>query len=463
MYGGEEYDYGYDIVELPDSSILVTGTSGSFSQGNADAFLLKLNKYGTYQWSIPYGGNENDASYEMVHVPNVGVYLIGSSNSWSGGGYDTYVAFVSENGALQWQRTYDGDDWEQGVEAAMTRDSGAVIGINRLGDHTQGADIGWMRINQAGDTLWTKSFSSPEWDEISCIEAYRDSMFLISSNHFIVQENRTRPKLTLIHENGSVVWEDTVGVSAGDYVMNDFFLMNDTLFAIGGYKENDTLAEDICYYRYLIDPANPHPIQDFAIHSFDDWEGDVLTNYGNNLYRYGAYRAYGSWTTDGGPDLQVGRHHYTLGWLTGVGYIDDIGPEQAHEAIPTLDGGALMVGYTSGGIGGASVIVFKIGPGETYPVMNGISFVYQLVGVAENANLSSARVYPNPANESFRVELNDAQANGYVLLSTSGTLLRDGSLSPTTEISVSDLAAGVYLLQLQNEHLTVATIRILVQ
>ncbi len=449
MFGGEQYDYGYDIAQTADSGYLITGRSGSFSIGHSDAFLLKISKSGFYEWSAPFGGVENDASYEMLYKPNFGIYLIGSSNSWSAGDYDTYLAFTDESGNLMWEKTFEGPDWEEGVEAAFTLDTGMIVGVNRTGTNTWGQDISLMRLDLNGDTVWTKDFSFEGDEEITNVERYRDSLFVISSNRYNAGTASKMAHLLLLHQDGTIVWEDTLGVAAGDYTINDFFISNDTLFGIGGYRQDDTTATDICYYRHFVDPTNYYNVQSFAIHSAADWEGDVLTNYNNSSYRYGAYNVQGSFTTPGGTDVHIGRHLYTLGWLTGVGYIDFEGSDRMYEGIPTSDGGAIMVGYTSGGSGGASIAVVKIGDGEVYPTIAGVTYVDQLVGLKQNEVLSNFQLYPNPAQTELMLVTELTGASEYTIITTDGKRILEGTLSGTnTTISLDGFVSGVYFLQL---------------
>ena len=464
LYGEDEYDFGRDIVQTSDSGYLITGMSGSFRPGHADAFLLKINKNGFFEWSAPYGGLENDAANKLLLVENFGIYLVGSSNSWSSNGNaDLYVAFTSENGDLIWEKTFPGDDWEDGVEAALTLDSGLIVGVNRTGNGTVGKDISLMRMDKLGDTVWTIDYALVGDDSITNIERYQDSLFLISSNRFNSDNSKLMAHLTMLHQDGQIVWEDTLGSGGGDYKINDFFISNDTMFAIGGHREFDSISSDIYYYRHLLDPLNHQIVQDWGVHSADEWEGDVYTNYLGTNMRYGAYRANGSWTSQGGPDLHIGRHAYTGGWQSGVGYVDFEGYDQMFSAIPTSDSGAVMVGFTSGGSGGASICVLKIGPGETYPAIQGVAFVNQLVGIYELPIETSTFVYPNPTEDFVTVNLKNMEEANFSVVGLDGVKYDEGVFPANGKIFLGDLNAGVYLIQIMESERLISTARVIVR
>ena len=50
-YGGNGYDYGQGVTQLPDSSYAVTGSSSSFFDGPSQAFLLRVDSLGNFLWS----------------------------------------------------------------------------------------------------------------------------------------------------------------------------------------------------------------------------------------------------------------------------------------------------------------------------------------------------------------------------------------------------------------------------
>lgn len=449
LYGGDEYDYGRDMVQLADSGYLITGQSGSFRIGHSDAFLLKVDKNGGYEWSAPYGSAENDMSNDLVYIENHGIFMVGSSNGTAAGDFDLWVAFTDVSGNLMWERTYEAENWEEGVEAALTSDSGLVVGVNRSGDATNGWDFSLLRLSPVGDTVWSQEYAFEGDDKVNRIENYNDSMFLIASNRFDTVYGKKIAHLMMLHENGTILWQDTLGTPVGEeFELSDFFVSNDTLFGIGTDRQADTIAADLHYFRYFVQPGNNYPIADFGIHSADDWYGDVITNYTySGTRRYGAYRADGFWTSPGGPDLHVGRHYYTMGWETGVGYAETVGPDQAMEAIPTLDGGAAILGYMSGS-GGANVALIKIGPGEVYPQINGVTYVNKLVGQEELAFLNRVHVYPNPAEDVVYVQSDDTFIDAYELVTIGGSVAARGTVNSNGAIATSNLDAGVYFLRL---------------
>jgi hypothetical protein len=72
----------------------------------------------------------------------------------------------------------------------------------------------------------------------------------------------------------------------------------------------------------------------------------------------------------------------------------------------------------------------------------------------ENAGSAVVSVFPNPAEGRITVEiLKDTRPVSYSMIDFSGRMVREGMLtSPRTEIDLSDIPAGVYILKADSEH-----------
>ena len=134
QYSGQEYDFGQGVVQLPDSSYALTGRSGSWGL-NAEAFILKVNKDGTYAWSQHYGGAEFDEGRRIMYVPNQGFLLAGSSLVNNQSAYDLYVVKTALNGDMLWEKRVDLGAWDFVKDAVLTADTGMIcVGYSQTCD-----------------------------------------------------------------------------------------------------------------------------------------------------------------------------------------------------------------------------------------------------------------------------------------------------------------------------------------
>ncbi|MDX1447226.1 MAG: hypothetical protein R3333_13635, partial [Lishizhenia sp.] len=65
VYAGAEYDFGYDLFQMEDTSYYLCGASSSFLDGPSQAILLKVDSLGNSIWSKSYGGSGQEAFLSM--------------------------------------------------------------------------------------------------------------------------------------------------------------------------------------------------------------------------------------------------------------------------------------------------------------------------------------------------------------------------------------------------------------
>lgn len=151
-FGGANYDIGNAIHCSADGSILVVGqtlsvsdiasassyqTTGYCSNGNWDAFLLKLNaSIGNRSWSTYIGGVYEDMAYALtsdasnriyvaVYTYNSGFGTTGAHQTTIGGNFDLCLFRFSSAGSFQWS-TYYGGNLEEFPQSIVSDASGAI-------------------------------------------------------------------------------------------------------------------------------------------------------------------------------------------------------------------------------------------------------------------------------------------------------------------------------------------------
>ncbi|MDX2190601.1 MAG: hypothetical protein SFY32_12125 [Bacteroidota bacterium] len=109
-YGGAGGDIANEVQITSDGGYIIVGTSGSFSNGNSDIYVVKTDKSGNTIWAKNYGGFGADSGKSIKETPD-GNYIVA-------GGLVVSVAGTSKI-------------------------------LNQ---------IYLLKINQSGDTIWTRKF-----------------------------------------------------------------------------------------------------------------------------------------------------------------------------------------------------------------------------------------------------------------------------------------------------------------
>mgnify|MGYP000722086101 CR=1 FL=1 len=156
-YGNDGFDFGRDIVEDINSNFFITGSSSSFSS-SADAFIFKIDKYGTWLWSRNYGGSGIEWGESILITHDSSLAIAGYTNSIGTGGFDFYLVKTDTvSGEPFWEQTYGGESWDKCYDMVQLPDSGFVL-VGETYSFNAGVRSGYIvRTDKDGDTLWTKA------------------------------------------------------------------------------------------------------------------------------------------------------------------------------------------------------------------------------------------------------------------------------------------------------------------
>jgi gliding motility-associated-like protein len=141
--GGSDYDIGQSIKTTPDGGYIVAGTTAS-NDGDvsglhnnigpfADYWLVKLDNKGSIQWQKCYGGNANEFAYYMQLTPDGGYVVSGYAEANDGdltcnaGTTDAWIIKVNSTGALQWQKNFGGNYYDEAYSVEPLSDGGFIV------------------------------------------------------------------------------------------------------------------------------------------------------------------------------------------------------------------------------------------------------------------------------------------------------------------------------------------------
>ncbi|WP_405384964.1 hypothetical protein [Maribacter sp. LLG6340-A2] len=86
-YGGSQFDLAQAVVESKDGGLLITGNSKSSDQdtssnsGENDIWLVKTNKTGHLVWQESFGGSGLDFGFDLIENSDGSVIVVGQSSS----------------------------------------------------------------------------------------------------------------------------------------------------------------------------------------------------------------------------------------------------------------------------------------------------------------------------------------------------------------------------------------------
>jgi uncharacterized delta-60 repeat protein len=117
-WGGDYYDGSSALAKDNDGNIILAGSTGSFSTGDYDFFVLKYNADGGLLWGSTTGGNSHDIVQGVAVDGSCNVYVVGNTNSFGAGDYGSILLVMySPAGELMWRRTWGEGERSEGADS----------------------------------------------------------------------------------------------------------------------------------------------------------------------------------------------------------------------------------------------------------------------------------------------------------------------------------------------------------
>lgn len=198
-FGGSNDEFGSAIVQSFYGSYAIAGGTSSNdgdvsgnhnTDGNFDAWLVRLGADGNLLTQHCYGGTDYDAAYSMVRSGDENLILEGVTESNDGdvsgnhGSEDAWVVKVNATGKIIWQRCVGGSSYENSTNNCIVSTKDGNIAIDGLSFSSDG-DIPAKpqdtlvcfaaKLNAAnGDIIWSKSYATPRYRFGNGLFATRD-------------------------------------------------------------------------------------------------------------------------------------------------------------------------------------------------------------------------------------------------------------------------------------------------
>ncbi|MFX1253158.1 MAG: hypothetical protein ACFFCZ_16240 [Promethearchaeota archaeon] len=126
-YGGEKRDAASALIQTPDGGYTLAGETYSYGAGSSDFWLVKTDSDGITQWIRTYGGAEDDSAQALIQTTDGGYALAGTTESYGAGSDDCWLVKTDNNGRMQWNQTYGGEDYDSAYALIQTPDGNYVL------------------------------------------------------------------------------------------------------------------------------------------------------------------------------------------------------------------------------------------------------------------------------------------------------------------------------------------------
>ena len=288
-FGYSGSDNGFSIIQTHDNGYLISGVidvTSSDGQGNnrlslnrhagGDYWVIKINSVGILQWSRYFGGTFTDTSYALSETQTGNFIIVGSSDSDdidinnNKGTYDFWVLKISSSGDLIWEKSFGGSEIDEARDITITENGDfLIVGDSRSVDtdvlyNNGAADIWIIKINSDGELIWERTYGGTSFDGVQSIKKTMNNDYIVAGNSRssdVNLENNNGQNdawFFKIDSQGVLRWQNSVGGSDIDLLMDIVELENGTIIAVGNSNSNDLdISENKGFTDLLINEAIP--------------------------------------------------------------------------------------------------------------------------------------------------------------------------------------------------------------
>ncbi|RMG37319.1 MAG: hypothetical protein D6732_07060 [Methanobacteriota archaeon] len=271
-FGGSGNETLFDVVGLPDSSILITGltdspdlpvNSSSYS-GGTDLFFAKISSEGNITQSSYWGGSGNESIHDVFFdETKQEIHIVGSTNSddfplvnptdtFLNGSADGFILTISVDGNVKTSTFIGGDGFDSIEQVAIFNQSVILTGLSNSTVISQTDLKNFIfEYNPSINSVSLENASvlplldSPMWmDEID------DNLILLSYSNRNPSNGQTTSNsdihLLTINKSLDIIDYNQYG-SIGDEYISDAVFLNDQIYILGHSSNNIRFNSDDGY------------------------------------------------------------------------------------------------------------------------------------------------------------------------------------------------------------------------
>ncbi|MDH3892830.1 MAG: hypothetical protein OEV49_17340 [candidate division Zixibacteria bacterium] len=180
IYGGTKYDEARGIAQTGDGGCVLVGRTENFAATASDVFLMRLDANGDSLWWRTYGEDRDDDASAVVHTADGGFMIAGTSNWSASGADDFYLIKTDAEGNEVWSKRYGGASGDVCNDIVETDGESFVLVGYSESFGAGGNDVYLIKVDAAGDTLWTRTHGGSGHDHGNSIQVTSDGGFVVA-------------------------------------------------------------------------------------------------------------------------------------------------------------------------------------------------------------------------------------------------------------------------------------------
>jgi len=181
-YGGSNHDIGESIQQTSDGGYIVAGHTYSYSYGLYDFAVYKLDSNGDKQWFKHYGGTSHDEAYSIQQTSEGGYIVAGHTESFTYGQEDFAIYKLNSSGSKVWFKHYGGTGEDKANSIQQTSDGGYIVAGSTTSYSFGGgcSDFAIYKLNSSGNKVWFKHYGGTSGESGYSIQQTSEGGYIVA-------------------------------------------------------------------------------------------------------------------------------------------------------------------------------------------------------------------------------------------------------------------------------------------
>lgn len=167
-------------------------------------------------WTASFGGLLNEDGFAGCVTSDGGYAVLGSTFSYGAGDYDLYLLRLDSAGDTLWSATYGGPDTDQGFDIQQTADGGFILAGKTRSFGAGDADVYLVKTDFLGGEIWTRTFGDTGRDEGWSVRQTSDLGYIIAGKTNSRGAGADDFYLIKTDSAGDSLWSRTFGGANGE-------------------------------------------------------------------------------------------------------------------------------------------------------------------------------------------------------------------------------------------------------
>lgn len=265
--GGTNNELFYSIVENNDSSLVATGYTDTYGAGLSDFYIVKMDNDGNTLWQKTYGGTGKELAMSICKTNNKGYAVTGYTLSYGSGGKDFWLLRLNENGDTLWSKTYGGIQDDTGYEVQQTQDGGFII-AGYTTSFGNGGNALVVKTDSLGNLQWQKDYGGYYFDQLFSVKETTGGNYIMAGHTASSGNGMQDVWVVKINQYGDTLWTKTYGGTNDDQAEQAIITSTGNYVVVGNTKSFGNGLND-AYFLHISDTSTIANIQQTVLEQYN--------------------------------------------------------------------------------------------------------------------------------------------------------------------------------------------------